>query len=245
MTAASHSASGGPLTLTYYGHCAFQWRTEAGLTVLADPYRNQTDRYWFTRLFPDVECDLGLITHAHFDHDAAGRLPEGATLIRMPGEFAIRDTTVRGVQDLHSGAARLRDFPNVMFRLETGGITFLHLGDNRADWPADVARSIGEIDVLLVTVDDSNHLLTYEEVDALIQRLEPKVVVPMHYQIPGLMADDTGLEPPEEWLTTQPRVKRLDGHTAVFSPKSLPSKTEVWLFRPSPVSFASPAARPL
>ncbi len=241
---AADPASGGPLSLTYYGHCAFQWRTDAGLRVLADPYRNISQRYWFTRLFPDVECDLGLITHAHFDHDAAERLPEGASLIRMPGEFDHQDLTVRGVLDLHSGASRLRDFPNVMFRLETGGVSFLHLGDNRADWPEKVASLIGDIDVLLVTVDDSNHLLSYEEVDSLIQRLEPRVVIPMHYQIPGLMADDTGLESPEGWLATQPKVKRLGGHTAVFSPQSLPSQTEVWLFQPSPVSFASPAATP-
>ena len=106
----------------------------------------------------------------------------------MPGEFANPDLTLRGVEDLHSGASRLRDFPNVMYRLETGGISFLHLGDNRADWPWEVARSIGDIDVLWVTVDDSNHLLSYEEVDSLIQRLEPRVVIPMHYQIPGLMS---------------------------------------------------------
>ena len=182
----------GPLTLTYYGHCAFQWRTEAGLKVLADPYRNITGRYWFPRLFPDVECDLGLITHAHFDHDASERLPEGASLIRMPGDFSNLDMNIRGVQDLHSGASRLRNFPNVMFRLETGGISFLHIGDNRVDWPTDVAQAIGDVDVLLVTVDDSNHLLNYGEVDSLIERLEPKIVIPMHYQIPGLMADDTG-----------------------------------------------------
>ena len=237
--------SGGPLTLTYYGHCAFKWQTEAGLKVLADPYRNISERYWFTRLFPDVECDLGLITHAHFDHDAAERLPEGASLIRMPGEFANLDLSVRGVLDLHSGAARLRDFPNVMFRLETGGVSFLHLGDNRADWPAAGARAIGEVDVLLVTVDDSNHLLNYEEVDSLVRRLEPKVVIPMHYQIPGLMADDTGLEPPEGWLHTQPTVKRLDGPTVEFNTQSLPSQTEVWLFQPSPASFDSPQVGPL
>jgi L-ascorbate metabolism protein UlaG (beta-lactamase superfamily) len=234
-----------PLTLTYYGHCAFQWQTEAGLKVLADPYRNISERYWFTRLFPDVECDLGLITHAHFDHDAAERLPEGASLVRMPGEFASRDMSVKGVLDLHSGSSRLRDFPNVMFRLETGGVSFLHLGDNRASWPAAVARTIGEVDVLLVTVDDSNHLLDYQEVDSLVRRLEPKVVIPMHYQIPGLTADDTGLGPPEGWLATQHRVKRLDGPTAEFSPQSLPSQTEVWLFQPSPASFASPPVEPL
>lgn len=66
----------------------------------------------------------------------------------------------------------------------------------------------------------------------------------MHYQIPGLMAGDTGLEPPEGWLATQPKVKRLDGHAAVFSLQSLPCQSEVWLFQPSPVSFASPAAAP-
>lgn len=235
----------GPLTLSYYGHCAFQWTTEAGLKVLADPYRNIAERYWFKRLFPDVECDLGLITHSHFDHDAAERLPEGTSLIRMPGEFAAVDMNIRGVLDLHSGASRLRNFPNVMFRLETGGISFLHLGDNRADWPADVAQAVGEIDVLLVTVDDSNHLLDRKEVDSLVQRLEPKVVIPMHYQIPGLMADDTGLEPPDGWLTTQPRVKRLDGHSAQFSPDTLPSQTEIWLFQTSPASFNSPAVEPI
>ncbi len=80
MSTASESG-GGPLSgpsLTYYGHCAFLWENEAGLRVLADPYRNISGRYWFTHLFPDVGCDLGLITHAHFDHDAAERLPEGA-----------------------------------------------------------------------------------------------------------------------------------------------------------------------
>ncbi|HAA96127.1 MAG TPA: hypothetical protein DCE26_10640 [Dehalococcoidia bacterium] len=235
----------GPLTLSYYGHCAFHWTTETGLKVLADPYRNIAERYWFTHLFPDVECDLGLITHAHFDHDAAERLPDGASLIRMGGDFSHQDMKIRGVSDFHSGRPRNRDFPNVMYRLETGGVSFLHLDDNRAEWPDDVARAVGEVDVLLVTVDDSNHLLSYEQVDSLVERLEPRVVVPMHYQIPGLMADDTGLEPPEGWLATQARVKRLEGHTARFSPQDLPSQTEVWVFQPTPASFQAPSVGPI
>ena len=62
---------------------------------MAGPYLNISERYWFRRLFPGVECGLGLITHAHFDHDAAERLPEGATLLRMPGELGTRDMSVR------------------------------------------------------------------------------------------------------------------------------------------------------
>ena len=166
------------------------------MTALADPYRNQAGRYWFTRLFPEVHCDLGLISHAHFDHDAVDRLPEAASILRMPGEFQAGDLHIRGIGDYHSGSARLRDFPNVMFRLQASGVSFLHIGDNRAQWPTDVSYAVGDIDVLLVTVDDSIHLLTYEEVDALVQRLQPRVVIPMHYAIPGITTPECELLPP-------------------------------------------------
>ena len=232
------------MRLTYFGHCAFRWETAGGVTAVADPYRNQADRYWFTRQFPDLRCDLGLITHAHFDHDAVDRLPEGVSILRMPGEFATGDLQIRGVQDLHSGASRLRDFPNVMFRLDAGGISFLHIGDNRVEWPPEVASAVGDIDVLLVTVDDSNHLLTYEQVDSLVDRLRPRVVVPMHYAIPGLHSGECELLPPEGWLHRQRTVRRLEADRLEFSPGNLPAHTEVWLFQPAGASLNAPAVGP-
>ena len=232
------------MKLTFFGHCAFRWETPGGVTVMADPYRNQADRYWFSRLFPEVHCDLGLITHAHFDHDAADRLPEAASVLRTPGEFSTGDLHIRGIRDLHSGASRLRDFPNVMFRLEVGDISYLHIGDNRADWPDEVAGAMGKIDVLMVTVDDSVHLLSYEEVDGLVQRLQPSVVIPMHYFIPGISASGNDLLAPEGWLERQQTVRRLDSHQAEFSRDILPSSTEVWLFQPAPESLDAPEISP-
>ena len=230
--------------LTYFGHCAFRWETPGGVTVMADPYRNAAGRYWFTRLFPEVRCDLGLITHAHFDHDAVERLPEAASILRMPGEFAAGDLQIRGVGDLHSGASRLRDFPNVMFRLEAGGVSFLHIGDNRAEWPAEVSRAVGDVDVLLVTVDDSKHLLTYEQVDSLVERLRPRVVIPMHYAIAGLHSAECELLPPEGWLSRQSTVRRLDTDRLEFTTRKLPAQAEVWLFQPSGESLSAPAIGP-
>ena len=229
--------------LTYFGHCAFRWETPGGVTVVADPYRNAADRYWFTRLFPEIRCDLGLITHAHFDHDAVERLPEAASILRMPGEFAAGGLRIRGIQDLHSGASRLRDFPNVMFRLESNGVRFLHIGDNRADWPEDVAQAVGDIDVLLVTVDDSNHLLTYEQVDSLVQRLQPSIVIPMHYAIPGLHSSECELLPPDGWLKRQPAMRRLETDRFEFTKRNLPAQTEVWLFQPASRSLTAPEIR--
>ena len=232
------------MKLTYFGHCAFRWETPGGVTVMADPYRNQAGRYWFSRLFPDVHCDLGLISHAHFDHDAAERLPESASVLRMPGELAVSDLHIRGIGDFHSGPSRLSDFPNVMFRLEVGGVSFLHIGDNRADWPAEVARAVGEVDVLMVTVDDSVHLLTYDEVDGLVNRLQPRVVIPMHYAIPGITSSECELLPPERWLDRQQTVRRLESRLADSSVESLPASTEVWLFQPAPESLSAPEVGP-
>ena len=233
------------MKLTYFGHCAFRWETPSGVTVMADPYRNQAGRYWFSRLFPDVHCDLGLISHAHFDHDAAERLPEAASVLRMPGEFASGDLHIKGVGDFHSGPPRLSDFPNVMFRLEVDGVSFLHIGDNRVNWPPEVARAVGDVDVLMVTVDDSIHLLTYDEVDGLVRRLEPRVVIPMHYAIPGITSPECELLPPERWLDRQETVRRLDSHEAHFCADALPSDTEIWLFQPAPQSLTAPETGPI
>ncbi len=232
------------MKLTYFGHCAFRWETPGDVTAIIDPYRNQADRYWFTRLFPELRCDLGLISHAHFDHDAVERLPEAASILRSAGEFTIGDLQIRGVADLHSGASRLRDFPNVMFRLEADGVRYLHIGDNRSEWPPEVSHAIGDIDVLMVTVDDSNHLLTPEQVDSLVQRLRPSVVVPMHYAIPELNGADCHLLPPERWLASQRNVRRLETDHVELSAGRLPRETEVWLFQPAAESLAAPVAVP-
>jgi L-ascorbate metabolism protein UlaG (beta-lactamase superfamily) len=234
------------LTLTYYGHCAFLWQTPQGVRALIDPYRNlPPDRYWFARRFPEVECDLALITHAHFDHDAADRLPESTSIIRMPGEFSYRDLKVRGILDRHSGPRSGRlEFPNVMFRLEASGISFLHLGDNRVQWLAEVRQAVGNIDVLMVTVDDSCHLLSYQGVEQLIAQVNLRVVVPMHYLIPGLTAESSTLKTPEQWLATRNGVKRLGRSSIVLSRESLPATTEVWVLEPAPESLAAPPVAP-
>jgi len=228
-----------PLILTYYAHCAFLWQTPEEVRILIDPYRNRHDRYWFKRKFPSVECDLALITHAHFDHDAVTRLPESSSVLRMPGKFRYRDVHICGILDKHSGTLS-KGMPNVMFSLETSGIRFLHIGDNYIDWSNEIKRNLGNIDVLMLTVDDSCHLLTYAEVEVLINMVKPRVVIPMHYQIQELMPETTTLKSIDEWLSTRRGVRYLGNHSIALSMKDLPASPEVWVFEPSPEVFSAP-----
>ena len=152
--------------------------------------------------------------------------------------------SVKGIVDVHSGGSGLRGMKNVMFLLETGGLRFLHIGDNRADWPEEVNQAVGKVDVLLVTVDDTCHLLTYAEVDSVIERVNPRIVIPMHYRIPSLMPESCGLKPPDQWLATQSSVKQLKGHSAAISREELPASAQVWVFEPSPASLSAPKLEP-
>jgi L-ascorbate metabolism protein UlaG (beta-lactamase superfamily) len=228
------------VTLCYYGHSAFLWTTAEGVRVLIDPYRNpdpQRDPYdpssrWFLDEFPPVAADLVLITHPHFDHDAIDCIPGCPTVIRTPGQFRYKDLTVHGVLDIHAVDAGQRGMKNVIFIIDAGGIRFCHLGDNRPQLPSDVCRDIGSVDFLMVSVDDSYHLLTYREVDYLINTIGPKVVIPMHYLIPGIIDEESTLKTIEQWLSTQTNVYHIEQHTLTITPAEIPRTREIWVLSP-------------
>src|SRR6267143_1043022 len=73
----------GDVKIEFYGHDAFKITSPVGLTVLTDPWRNDsTGVYpkWFLNEFPTIRVGIVLSTHAHFDHDAVER-PKGLTAL--------------------------------------------------------------------------------------------------------------------------------------------------------------------
>jgi L-ascorbate metabolism protein UlaG (beta-lactamase superfamily) len=235
------TGAGAPVYVTYYGHCAFMWESPEGVRVLIDPYQNRHDYYWFLHRFPSVDCDLALVSHAHFDHNAVGELSDTASVLRMPGKCQYRDISVRGVWDLHAGSAGRRGMLNVMYIVEIAGIRFLHTGDNRAQIPAEVCDQVGAVDVLMITADDSSHILVYDEVDSMVDLINPRVVIPTHYLAPGLTTEESTLLPPDGWLATQKQVRRMGTHTVGIAPRDLPVSREVWVMDVAPESLSAPA----
>ncbi len=218
----------------YLGHSAFLLTTPAGLRVAIDPYGNPSgsETRWFVRpCCQRVACDVLLITHPHFDHDAIDRVDGSPTILRGPLELRGDGLRIRGVMSRHArhfGEAFGQQ--NVIFVIETAGITFCHLGDSRADLPLQTLEAVGRVDVLIVPVDDSQHLLTYADVDQLIFRLAPRIVIPVHYLIPGLTDPASSLQGIDGWLRTRSNIRRLDAGHVRLSKGDLPVQGEVWLF---------------
>jgi L-ascorbate metabolism protein UlaG (beta-lactamase superfamily) len=76
----------------------------------------------------------------------------------------------------------------------------MHWGDNRPDPNDHVWDMLGQIDVAIMPIDSSIHLLTYDETDTICARLGVKVIVPSHYFIWDLMQRSSTLQPATDYV---------------------------------------------
>jgi L-ascorbate metabolism protein UlaG (beta-lactamase superfamily) len=168
----------GDVKIEFYGHDAFKVTFPAGLTVLTDPWRNDsTGLYpkWFLSEFPAIRVDVILSTHAHFDHDAVER-PKGLMVLeRLVGQFKLGDIEITSLADKHkceptpaddlpdSASADLHaetcppnnviGFDNAIELIETGGLRIAIWGDNRAAPDPFLDHYLKNVDVLILPVE--------------------------------------------------------------------------------------------
>jgi len=240
-------ARSGEVSIEFYGHDAFKITSPAGLTVLTDPWRNDsTGRYpkWFLNEFPSIRVDIVLSTHAHFDHDAVDR-PSGLVVLeRLVGQFRLGDIEVVGLADKHkyesapehdsdgtSTDSHVETCPpnnaieldNAIQIIETGGLRIAIWGDNRAVPEPSLDHYLRNVDVLILPIET---VLTRDEVDVILRKYDPKAIIPAHYFLNGLTTDVSGLESADGWVHDLEKVhpadvRRLDSAELKLSPVRL------------------------
>ena len=225
----------GDVKIEFYGHDAFKITSPVGLTVLTDPWRNDsTGDYpkWFLTQFPAIRVDIVLSTHAHFDHDAV-EYPEGLMVLeRLVGQFNLGDVEITGLADKHkcdpmavrnadsaSGSRHAETCPpnnvigfdNAIQLIETGGLRIAVWGDNRPVPDPSLDHSLRNVDVLILPVET---ILTRTEADAIVRKYDPKAVIPAHYFVKGLTTGASGLDSADGWVNEREKaaddVRRLD-----------------------------------
>jgi L-ascorbate metabolism protein UlaG (beta-lactamase superfamily) len=236
----------GAVELAFFGSSAFRITTPQGITVMVDPWRNHPSRRWdwYFHDFPITAVDVGVSTHAHFDHDALHRLDASVLLDRLIGSYTFSDLQIHGIAEKHAidSCCAIYDFKKIhqhfhgvditppnnprswdhcLIVIETGGLRILHWGDNRADPPEEVWDWLGEIDIALLPVDNSQHVIGFGAVNSIIERLNPKVVVPHHYYIWDVVQRQSTLQVPSNWLDKYDDVTLIDGPKQSYSRESV------------------------
>jgi L-ascorbate metabolism protein UlaG (beta-lactamase superfamily) len=242
---AGDPAAAGEVTIDFYGHAAFKMTSPAGMTLLFDPWRNDPSGawgMWFPEEFPEIEVDAVLSTHAHFDHDATER-PNGQMILdRMTGSYQFSDVKITGYADKHQCEApgwykwtdampefgqpqcppdNYHHLDNNIYLLETGGMRIVVWGDNRENPNEHVWDALTDVDVLVLPVDSSQHILSYDQANAIVERIKPHVVIPEHYLTKGASITLTTLGSAEEWTTQQASHTMLDSPTLKLTPSDV------------------------
>lgn len=235
-----------PVELAFFGSSAFRVTSPAGISVMCDPWRNFPTRKWdwYFKDFPRIPVDIGVSTHAHFDHDALHRLDAHVLIDRLIGTYTFGDVTIRGIADKHEtdSSSAIYDFKKIILDfdgiditppnnprswdhclivIETGGLRIVDWGDNRHNPPEEVWDMLGDIDIALLPVDGSRHVMGFHQVEHIIERLKPKVVVPHHYYIYDVIQRQSTLQTADAWVEEKPGAVWLDGPTKTYTPEEV------------------------
>ncbi len=178
------------MNIQYYGDFCFKITTKPGgratddLVIVIDPPKKESG---FRA--PQGQTDILFKTHSsEKDREFAAE-----TNFDSPGEYDIKGMAVFGFssfQDEENGSLRGQ---NTCFTIQSEDIVLCHLGALGHKLPLDTVEKIGHVDVLFIPIGGKD-TLPVQHIDELIRRIEPAIVVPMHYQVPGFSADIEPLE---------------------------------------------------
>ena len=227
------------LKIEYIAHASFKL-TYDDHTLLLDPYADTT---WIGYYFPrDIEADAIFSTHPHYDHDGGifrnlepywqGQIP----FYQDPGNYIEQSFKIEGIKGKHCDPYG-KEFgqKNTIFIFEVADMRIVHWGDN-GPLNDTLLAHLSDIDILLLPIDDTFHILKEEETKEVIAAIAPKIVVPMHYRINELESNaehPVNLGGIDDYFTNRMNVIWLESNSVQLSKSDLPDQLKYMVFKHS------------
>ena len=165
------------MEILWLGHACFRLRSD-DLVVVTDPYPSSLG------LRPEIRpATVVTVSNSHPNHNNWLEVGSSPKVFDTPGEYEYSGIAARGVMTtLAEGAAR--ESRNVAFCIVIDNVNICHLGDISTPLTTRQVEELHPVDVLLAPAG-GGCTLDLERILQLMQDLDPKIVIPMHYQIPN------------------------------------------------------------
>lgn len=182
------------MDVIFLGHSSFQIKGKTA-TVITDPYDASIGFK-----FPKLKADIVTISHEHADHNKPENVVGEPKQVSGPGEYEISGISIFGIATYHDAKQGEERGRNTVYVLSIDGIRLCHLGDLGHKLSEEQVGEVGTVDVLLTPVGGV-YTIDAGEASEVVSQLEPRVVIPMHYNIPGLAPQTFGkLAPVDEFV---------------------------------------------
>ena len=201
------------MDITFYAHACFRLETPA-VSLVTDPYTPGVSGFGAI----DEQADLVVMSSAtdRFHSDPShvrGQPAVVNALLDVPPEGLV----VQGVPILAFPTSESLTFDfgrdpdaNAMYLLTLDGLRVLHMGDVGIPIPSDMLAALaGQVDVLFALAG-AHATIALADLDAAIDAIDPRIVIPMHYWHPrGVLP----IDPVDHFLRRHP-VETVDRRAA-------------------------------
>jgi L-ascorbate metabolism protein UlaG (beta-lactamase superfamily) len=170
------------MEITWLGHSCFRLRGKQ-VTVITDPYSPATG-YSLGK----ATAQIVTVSHSHPGHSCIEGISGEPKIIKGPGEYEMNDVITLGIATYHDqehGAIRGK---NTAYLINVDDVMVCHLGDLGHVLTSEQAAKLDTMDVLLVPVGGGSTIDATQAAE-IVRRLEPKIVIPMHYKTEALKRD--------------------------------------------------------
>jgi len=212
------------MKIEWLGHSAFLLETADGRRLITDPYAagSYDGAVGYGEI--DIAADVVTVSHEHPDHD-------GVTHLVNPPARVVRDTEpvdaagfkISGLETFHDESEGAERGRNTVFVIEAEGLRICHLGDLGHRLSEEQIQRLGRVDVLLVPVG-GHFTIGAAEASDIVNRLKPKVVIPMHFKTKVLGFPIAGVD---DFLAGKSNVVRMNSTFIEITPDTLPAEPEI------------------
>lgn len=143
---------------------------------------------------PQGEAQIVLLSHQAADAPELEVVKGNPVKISVPGEYSIKGVALLGFSSYRDTAEGAERGLNTIYLFETEDLTICFLGAIGVEPAPSVIEKLSGVDILFAPASGVD-TLSVDQIDELVRKIEPKVVIPMHYRISGMTAPLPDVKP--------------------------------------------------
>ncbi|MCX6736960.1 MAG: MBL fold metallo-hydrolase [Candidatus Parcubacteria bacterium] len=170
------------MIITWFGLSFFKIETK-GSIIAIDPYTEESGLKP-----PRFKTDILLVSHNHTESKDKNSLMGEYFLLEGPGEIEKAGIFIEGINSYHDNQSGKQNGTNTIYLIQTEDIKLVYLGDlGEKKLRDETLEKLEDIDILIIPIGGKDTIGS-EEATSIINQIEPKIVIPMNYKIPGIKA---------------------------------------------------------